>query len=171
MFTSIFIVCLTLFHAPLSKVANEHPFHVSKCEIEFTDESPNVQIAMHIFIDDFELGLEPWTKSPLQIGTTKEHPDADSIIFKYIQKNFVIRADQKELPLSFLGKEMAKDLAGIWIYLEVEKWPAPKQVELEYSLLTEVFDDQQNLANIKVKNQKRQFGVFMKGKTKEKFSF
>ena len=153
MLTSIFIAFLTFFHAPLTEEANEHPFHVSKCEIEFTDDTPNVQIAMHVFVDDLELGLEPWTKTPLQIGTAKEHADADSIIFQYIKRNLILRADQKVLPLSFLGKEMAKDLAGIWIYLEVESWPIPKEIEIDYSLLMEVFDDQQNLANIKVKTQ------------------
>jgi hypothetical protein len=169
--TSIFIACLTLFSAPLNEGTEEHPFHVSKCEIEFTDVSPNVQIALHIFVDDLELALEPWSKGPLGIGTQKEKPITDSLLMQYLSGHFVLGADQKDLNLSFLGKQMAKDLAGIWIFLEVENQDLPREVSLDYSILTEVYDDQQNLANIKVKNKKRQFGVFMKGKTKEKFSF
>jgi hypothetical protein len=149
----------------------DHPFHVSKCEVAFTRENPNVQIALHVFIDDLELALERHNHRNLQIGTKNENPEADQYILEYLRKTFIVEVKEKKLSYDMLGKEMTKDLAGIWVYLEVSEQALPKNVSITYSLLTEVFDDQQNLINIKVNDSEKQYGVFMKSKPTQSFEF
>ncbi|MEZ5057069.1 MAG: DUF6702 family protein [Saprospiraceae bacterium] len=170
MLFSILFTLLSFFPRP-SSVLEDHPFHVSKCEVEFTKENPNVQIALHVFIDDLELALERHKHSNLQIGTLNEDPKSDEYILEYLRKSFMVEIQGKMLNYEMLGKEMTKDLAGIWVYLEVPEQGLPKNVSITYSLLTEVFDDQQNLINIKVNDSEKQYGVFMKNKPTQSFAF
>jgi len=109
---------------------------------------------MHIFIDDLEVALAEKGVSKLYIGTEKEDTTADLHISEYIAEHFKLKGDDKSLQPQFLGKELSKDLAAIWCYMEVTLDQELEQMDISHNLLMEVFADQKNVITIK-KDKKR----------------
>jgi len=109
---------------------------------------------MHIFIDDLEVALEQDSVPKLYIGTEKEDISADGYIAHYISDHFKLSVDGSTLENEFLGKELSKDLAAIWCYLEVPLDKELSEFDLSHDLLMEVYDDQKNVVTIK-KDKKR----------------
>ena len=63
-----------------------------------------------------------------------------------------------------LGKEISKDLAGVWCYLEIPNIEAIKQLKIQNQLLLEVFDDQKNIVHIRGPKGKKGGLIFGRGK-------
>ena len=53
----------------LMSVLPQHEFHISKTTIRYVAEREQVQVEMHIFLDDLELALEEAGSPKLYIGT------------------------------------------------------------------------------------------------------
>jgi hypothetical protein len=122
-----------------------HEFHLSKSLVNYNAQTKAVEVSLHIFIDDLELAIKGKGKDSLYIATTKEASDADKYIADYVVDQFKVYFEGKELPLTYLGKEVSSDLMAIWCYLEAEQISAPKEVTLINTLLTELYEDQRNL--------------------------
>ena len=138
----------------MSFSAAVHEFHLSKSTINYNTADGSLQITMHIFIDDLEVALAEKGVSKLYIGTEKEDTTADLHISEYIAEHFKLKGDDKSLQPQFLGKELSKDLAAIWCYMEVTLDQELEQMDISHNLLMEVFADQKNVITIK-KDKKR----------------
>lgn len=141
-----------------------HPFHLSKCELEYSHEEKALQISLHLFIDDLEVALRQQGADQLFICTKKEAEKAEHYMLKYLQQRFKIEVDGKEKTYQLLGKEISKDLAGVWCYLEIPNIEAIKQLKIQNQLLLEVFDDQKNIVHIRGPKGKKGGLIFGRGK-------
>ena len=63
-----------------------HDFHLSRTEINYDIQTNEVQIAVHLFIDDFEAALVKSGCKKLHLCTPKEDISADDTIENYINK-------------------------------------------------------------------------------------
>ena len=126
---------------------------------------------MHIFIDDLEEALRQLGADKLFICTEKEHEDAEKFILNYLNQSFTLEVNDKEVEYEFLGKEISKDLAATWVYLEVQNVTSLESLKVKYNLLTEVFDDQKNIIQIKGPKKQKGFFLFEKGKTEDSVKF
>jgi hypothetical protein len=137
-----------------------HDFHVSKAMMRYVPEDRALQISMHIFLDDLELALEQRGAESLFLCTEKEVSGSDVLIYQYLQDRFQLKLDGKSHPYQWVGKEVSDDLAATWIYLEVTDLPTLREIEITHQVLTEVYDDQQNIIHLELPNGRNGYFLF-----------
>ncbi len=126
-----------------------HDYHVSKTNIRYSAEREQVQVEMHVFVEDLEKDMAlAGAPEDLEIGTKREAEDADRYIMNYLQKNFRVQWNSIELPLEIVGYELADDLHGLWIYLAAPVEDAPVEVTISNTLITGVYADQKNIVKL-----------------------
>lgn len=148
-----------------------HAFHISKTDMVFKPAEKSMQITMHIFIDDLEEALEKQGKSKLFIGTERESPEANNLIVNYLQRNFSIQLNNKQVAYTWVGKEPTKDKQALWVYLEIKNIREVRNISVENRVLTEVFADQKNIVQVNIPSKKQGYFLLSKSKTMDSASF
>lgn len=144
----------------------EHDFHLSKCEIHYSQEDEALQISLRIFIDDLEEAIaNVLDEENLKLCTSKEVASADSILIKYLSDTFKISIDDQEADLAYVGKEVSEDLLAVWCYFEVPNINPKQNIEVENKILIETFSDQSNLVSLQYSKEKQEHYMFQKGNT------
>jgi len=133
-----------------------HEFHLSRAIVKHNAAEQAVQISLHLYIDDFEAALKARGVDSLFMCTTMESEETDKYIQLYLQDRFVLQAGEQLLVYEYLGKEISEDLQGVWMYLEVYNVESVTEMTIRNQLLTEVFDDQQNMMNVRA-NEKEHY--------------
>ena len=146
-----------------------HEFHLSKCEVVYSEEDHALQITLHIFIDDLELALEQQGNKGLYIATEREHESADSILYMYLQEEFQLTADDQLLQYNYIGKEPSSDLLAVWCYLEVENFKPNKSLTVSNHILLDVYDDQKNIVSVKMPGKKGGYYMMEKDNYEQTF--
>jgi len=155
------------FRFPIS----HHDFHVSKCLMNYRPEQQTIQISMHIFLDDLELALRERGHDKLFLCTKKEAADANEVLVAYLRDEFQLTLNGEARAFNFVGKEISDDLAAVWCYLEVTDLPRLESLELRYSVLMDIYDDQKNLASLERPGEEVGTLLFQKGNAVKKASF
>lgn len=149
-----------------------HDIHVSKCNIDFSDKEKTLQITIHIYLDDLEAGIKnQGVTERLNLCTEKENPKGNEFVLDYFQKMFSIQVNEKPVTYTMLGKEPTEDLLGGWFYLEVQNVQELKDLQFNYSLLTEIHSDQQSVVKVKGPNKKKGYFLLDKNKQSARVTF
>lgn len=148
---------LLLLVIPLFAFSVMHKFYVSVTNIQYSEKDNSLQITSRIFIDDLENVLEERYGVEMNLATMKESEEANFYIEKYMRSKLVISADGTTKDFVFLGKKYDNDL--IICYLEVEDIDLPKRETLavENDILTDLFDEQQNIVHFRINGEKKSF--------------
>ena len=107
-----------------------------------------MEIILHVFIDDLEAAINQSIKSELFLGTNKESELADSLIFQYINSHLKLTNGTSSIPISWIGKEQSDDLIAFWCFLESSPISESNGLKVQFSLLQDLYDDQQNILNV-----------------------
>jgi hypothetical protein len=145
-----------------------HDFHVSITKIDLNPETKKLEVMIKLFTDDLSTALDAFTGKALNLGTQKEPPSANDELKKYVESGFEITINGKPVVLNYLGKQQEDD--ATWVYLESGKQGKVKQIGVVNSLLTERFDDQANLINLNINDEKDAL-TLRKGQTGGKVEF
>lgn len=150
--TSILLIILSLF-----AFTAIHKFYLSVTNIEYSNKDNSLQITSRIFIDDLENVLEERYDVQTFLSTEDESEEANYYIEKYIRSKLVLRTDGKDRTFVFLGKKFDNDL--IICYLEIEDidLSALKTIEIENDILTDMFEEQQNIVHLRINGKKKSF--------------
>jgi hypothetical protein len=133
--------------APAKPVAKKfHPIHVSTSNIEYNKTDSKLEVICTIFTDDFEAALAKQYHAKTDLNKQEMHAAMDALIKTYIPANLNIKTDDAPVKLNYLGFEINREATDI--YLESDKLPAVKKVDVEVSLLYGLFDDQINIVHI-----------------------
>ncbi|MBK6392708.1 MAG: hypothetical protein KA109_05790 [Saprospiraceae bacterium] len=130
-----------------------HAIHLSKCEIQYNADANTLEVATQIYLDDLQTVLAKEGASDLHLCTDKEVSTAEAVLSKYLDKKLQIQIDNKATAGKFIGKEASEDQLAVWSYME---YPMPSnfnQIKVKYNVLMELYDDQKNIINIKVKGK------------------
>lgn len=130
-----------------------HPFYISVTEINHNAASNTMEISCKMFADDFEQILEKNYKKQIDITAQKDQALLEKIIPDYMLKHLSITADGKETKLVYVGFEKEKE--SVFCYLQCDKVPPPKKIEIMNDILQDFNDNQINIIHITV-NGKRQ---------------
>jgi hypothetical protein len=133
----------------MSFTAPRHALHLSKTIIEWSADKKELQVSVHLFIDDLEKSLGKQGFKKLGIGTEKESAQAQAAIIGYLNKEFKLWVDDKIVATSFVGKETANDMQGLYCYLVVPKVNRLKKLSIQNSILLDLYEDQQNMIEFK----------------------
>ena len=156
---------LPILLIPLLISAVAHKFYVSVTHIEYAEEKKAIQITTRIFIDDLEQVLNNRYDIRAAMATEEEEPALDSYIGKYLNGKLRIRIDEEDRAYTFLGKEYKDDL--VVCYLEIEGIDLEKLNTLEVTndVLTEIFEEQQNVVHLRIGGKKKSF-ILVRGNNK-----
>ncbi len=134
---------------PYSLPSPPHDYHVSKTNVRYVAEKSQVQVEMHVFVDDIEKDMAAsGAPESMEIGTKRQHEDAERYLTTYLGKNFRINWNGEVLPLEIIGYELADDLHGLWVYLASPTDAPPVEVTIANTLITGVYPDQKNIVKI-----------------------
>jgi hypothetical protein len=117
-----------------------------------------------VYLDDFESSLATDGFRELKILTKKESPLADSLVEDYISKHLILETDGQKRKLDYIGKEISDDFLAMWCYLEIYNVEQLKVLKIKNDILMELYDDQQNIASVKLDRQRKGHFVFSKNK-------
>jgi len=134
-----------------------HKFYVSVTNINYSEQDDALQITSRIFIDDLENVLFERYDFKAQLATDDESDQADEYVEKYFRTKFVVKLNGKYVDYIFLGKKYDNDI--IICYLELPGIDLPKlaSIEIQNEVLTDLFEEQQNVVHFKIKGTKKSF--------------
>ncbi len=156
----IFIIPLMAFTA--------HKYYISLTKIDFIEEKKTIQITMRFFIDDIENTLQNRYKIPLELATKQENKKANFYLEKYIGQKFMIKINDEEKELNYLGKEYENDV--VYFYLEINNIENIIKIEVQNNMLMEEFEEQENYVKLDINNKKKTF-ILIKANDKEMLKF
>lgn len=134
-----------------SSANNLHPLHVSTVDVNYNSEG-RLEVICTFFIDDFESALSKQFSSKMDLSSPPLHEKMDAIVKKYIEDHLLISVNSKAANLQYLGFE--KNREAVNVYFESAKLPIPQKIEVQMSLLYNIFNDQMNIVHVTV-NKKR----------------
>lgn len=132
-----------------------HKFYVSVTSIKYSEKDSSFQITSRIFIDDLEAVLLERYGVTSKLATPQESKIAEEYIQKYFNTKFVIGINGKKVDYQFLGKVYDNDV--ILCYLEIPnvKLSDVKTLSVQNEILTDLFDEQQNIVHVKWNGKKK----------------
>lgn len=150
-----FIVALSFWLFTTTPIAPAHKFYVSVTNVEYSESEAALQIISRIFIDDVEEVLQARYDFKAGLATEEESPMSDFYIKKYFNSKFKVLVNGEVMNVNFLGRRYDKDL--VVCYMEVTDVSALKlkSVEIENTLLTDIFEEQRNLVHFKIMGTKK----------------
>lgn len=123
-----------------------HPFYVSICQVDFNRETHSLEISVKTFADDLIAGLEKNGASKIYLGEQRENTETDKWIAKYIKSGISFVVNGKNSEIGFIGKEIETDV--VWSYFEITNVSELTEMEVHCTLLTEIFETQNNIIQI-----------------------
>lgn len=146
---------------PSSLLPNAHAFHTSITEMRYNPKQKAFEISLRVFTDDLEKTLSANNQNKKFVIENNDKNDV--FIEPYIRKHFVITTPKNQkLIYQYVGKEKEGD--ATWIYLEMPVNEPIKGSKIQNDVLTDMFDDQTNIVNIFVNNDKKSYLFTVKNK-------
>ena len=140
----------------LNQHANDvHPLHVSVTEINHNVTEKTLEVTCKLFTDDFEKVLVQNYKTKVDLINPPDRPAMDKLINDFVQKHLLIKVDNKSIQLSYLGFE--RDAEAVFSYFQVENIGTIKKLEVNNTILHEMFTDQINMMHIMVGGNRKSF--------------
>ncbi|WP_233268293.1 DUF6702 family protein [Cellulophaga sp. L1A9] len=142
---------------PLLAFTTAHKFYVTVTNIAYSEKDKALQITSRIFIDDLEKTLNERYGIKGRMATENELKDIEVYIEKYIRSKFIITINQEQREYTYIGKKYDNDI--IVVYLEVPEvnYPEMKSISATNEMLTDMFDEQQNVVHFKLLGAKKSF--------------
>ncbi|MEL6560494.1 MAG: DUF6702 family protein [Bacteroidota bacterium] len=132
-----------------------HAYHLSITNIEYVADRQELQIISRVFVDDLENMLRQRVNDDIILNHGRDESSIDLYLGKYIDNKLKISLDDQEQKLNFLGKEYEND--AVILYIKVSGVSQFKTCSITNKILFEIFDDQQNIVNIKTASKSRSF--------------
>ena len=123
-----------------------HPIHVATSNIEYNKTDGKLEVICTMFTDDLEAALAKQYKAKTDLNKPEMHAAMDALLKSYIAANLDIKADNVLVNLNYLGFEINREATDV--YLESDKIPLMKKVDVSASLIYNLFDDQINIVHI-----------------------
>ncbi len=132
-----------------------HKYYVAVTQVDQVPQKKRIEITSRIFIDDLEKALTKKYKKKPNITSTNELPEAEEWIKSYIKDKIKISINKKPQNIEYLAKEVEGDVLIIYSKIAISK--KINTFEIYNSLLTETFEEQQNIVHTHINGNKKSF--------------
>lgn len=129
-----------------------HKFYVAIYKVEFAPQKKMLQITTRIFVDDLNIALEKKYNRKAFLGEDKESENDIILLKKYLAEKFIIKVNGEQKSMSFLSKELENNV--LICYLNSKEISKIKTLEIQNSVLTEIYDEQQNIIQANFNGEK-----------------
>ena len=136
-----------------------HDFHVSRCEIHWDSDRAVLEIACHMFLDDFEEALSQQIGHPVNLGADDEDKDARDLIVEYMWANFSVQQCGVAMENRFVSTTATPELSAFWVYMEVPGINVDCDLVVTNSVLFDAFNDQKNILSVSLVDTEQMFVV------------
>ncbi len=150
----IIYLSLTLLLFTLTSFA-VHKFHMALYQINYASEKKMLQITSRIHIEDLNKALEKKYNKKNSVGTEKESAEDLILLKEYLSNHFSIKVNDQVKPMNFLSKEIDGD--ELICYWNIKGISKINSLEIYNSVLTDCYDNQQNMINIAALGVKKSF--------------
>ncbi len=137
-----------------------HKFYVSVTNIKYAENEDALQITTRIFIDDMEALLLERYDIEAGLATPKESSTVDEYIEKYLKAKLIIWLDGEIRSYKFLGKRYDNDVLICYLEIAEVNRPDLQTLEIQNEVLTEMFEEQQNLVHFNIMGKKKSFVLY-----------
>lgn len=130
-----------------------HKYYLSVSNIKYNTKAGALQMTSRFFIDDLEDVLSARADQEIvltQQGSLDKHK---SLIGNYFRAKLKVKIDGQALDISYLGSEIETD--QIVMYIEIPVAQEPSEVEMLFTALFELFEEQKNMVHFKIKGQRK----------------
>ena len=148
-----FRVLILLLAFPLLLGTSSHKFYVSITKIEYVAEKQSVQIITKIFTDDIEDALQQRYNPSITLGEEKQTEADIDFLKKYILQKLKLKVNGEPVKLNYLGQEYDTDM--VVSYIEVTGVKSLNTIEIENTILMDMFSEQQNIIHLKTADSRR----------------
>lgn len=150
---------------PLFAFTTMHKFYVSVTNVGYSEKDDALQITSRVFIDDMDAVLKERYDIEAHLATDEESDLSREYLEKYLRTKFVVEINGETKNYNYIGKKYDNDV--VIFYLEVPElnFPEVKAIQIQNEMLTDMFDEQQNIVHFKIEGKKKSY-VLMKENTK-----
>jgi len=146
----VYVVALSFSVASTANHA-QHKFYLSVSKLNYNQSEEAFQLVTRVFIDDLELALKTRYGVALGLDTEAEQKVlAQSTIDRYLNSMLSLRVNGLEVALDFVGYTYEADQVLLLVEFKRPDTSPVARVEFRNRLLTDVFDEQQNLVHLNV---------------------
>ncbi len=125
-----------------------HPFYLGITHFKYNSKTESLETSVKLFVNDFEAALKKINNKPVDLINGKNKDELNKMIDSYIKNHLKLKINGKESLYTFIGFELEKDVA--WIYIEYKKIKNIKTLEIENTLLYDHINQQTNIVRIEV---------------------
>jgi hypothetical protein len=130
-----------------------HPIHISLTEVNHNPGERTLEISHRIFIDDLQDAIERGQQAKTHLATPQEAAEAEKHIRTYLEQRFGLLVNGQAVRPRYLGREYETD--AVWVHAEVPNVAEVKTLRVTDRILLELFDDQANIVNVRVGEQRK----------------
>lgn len=142
-----------------------HKFYVSVTNISYSEKDDALQITTRIFIDDLDAVLLERYEIEAKLATNEESELADEYLEKYLRKKLQLQLNDENISYDYIGKKYDNDVCVFYLEATNVNYSSLESIEIQNEVLTDLFDEQQNVVHFKIKENKKSF-VLLKSDTK-----
>lgn len=125
-----------------------HPFFVSMTDINFNNNTKELEVSVRIFTDDFENTLSRYHTGKVDILHPESQEQMNGFVNDYIQQHLQFVVNEGLVKMKFVGYEQQEE--SIWTYFEVENVNDVKKIKVFNDLLHDYSDKQINILHLRV---------------------
>ena len=147
-----------------------HKYYLSVTNMQYSEKNDSFQITSRIFIDDLEEVLKERYGINAELATSNEAKVSNAYIEKYFRAKFAIELNGEIAKYTFLGKKYEEDVVICYLELNNINFTDLQSIAIQNEILTDLFEEQQNVVHLKWKGQKKSF-VLIKENNKGMLNF
>nr|WP_299074693.1 DUF6702 family protein [uncultured Allomuricauda sp.] len=147
-----------------------HKYYLSVTNMQYSEKNDSFQITSRIFIDDLEEVLKERYGINAELATSNEAKVSNAYIEKYFRAKFAIELNGEIAKYTFLGKKYEEDVVICYLELNNINFTDLQSISIQNEILTDLFEEQQNVVHLKWKGQKKSF-VLIKENNKGMLNF
>lgn len=138
-----------------------HKFYVGMFQLEYVPQKKELQITTRLFINDMNEALEKKFHRKTFIAEDNETKEDVILLQKYIMGKFKIQVNNQPKDYIFLSKEIENNV--LICYFKIKDIPKINSLEIENTILIELFPEQQNI--IQFNNNGKKQSLLLTGET------
>ncbi|MEM7381855.1 MAG: DUF6702 family protein [Bacteroidota bacterium] len=134
-----------------------HKFYVSVTNVNYSDKEDALQITTRIFVDDFEEVIEERYGLKMNFATEDESDLAEQYVEKYLRAKLAVEINGEIREYAYLGRQYDNDVMICYLELPKLEFEKVKSIQIQNEVLTDLFDEQQNIVHFKINGTKKSF--------------
>ena len=138
-----------------------HPIHTSIAEADYNGKTSKLEVALRVFVDDFEAALSVHAQRRISLEKTPP-PEFDALAHAYLAEKFTVRSRAGTLVAPhWVGREIKPGENELWFYFELLLPDGVEGARIHHRALAEQFSNQINSVRVRDADGRKVTLVFL----------